>query len=106
MSTSKSHYLTDYQRIENALSALKLESTLSALKRAVDEEAGALRGKGQRRDARLEDARSFYAGDIIDAFYDERPLTPEQILSHRRRPTAWAIARILKKEGKDKGVTI
>lgn len=77
-----------------------------SLNDAIEAEAEALcrppRTPRARKAAR-EDAEAYYAEEIADAFYNGVPPTPDQILTHRRKAIAWAIARKLRDIGVEPG---
>lgn len=92
-----------YDQIEALLTELDLEATLSSLRRAVGDEAHALsqtvsylRGRRDRGRMAEQEARQYYAEDISEALAERQTtIAPGQILSHRRKPTAWAIAQFI-----------
>lgn len=89
--------------IREALRARKMHNTLSVLERAVDDEARELmtfrkRTRGNVKSCSRE-AEEYYAGDISSYLSDPRPLRPDDILAHRRKPTAWAIAELMREYG-------
>lgn len=92
-----------YDEIITALRNGKMESTVGALERAIDDEARALSelpgGKWKLRDGgsyARESAREFYADDITRQLRDPEQPSPYNMLSLRRFPTVWAVAKVLR----------
>jgi hypothetical protein len=97
-----------YDEIIAALKHGKCESTVTALERAVEDEARALAelsgGQWKRRDAgkyARECAREFYAEDVERVLVEHEEPTPDRILSRRRFAIAWAVAKVLRTNGLD-----
>ena len=92
-----------YDEIIKKLEDQRLDYLRSALDRAVTEEAAALRqfepGRKQtqkRLQSTEQQAKDYFAEDITKFWaMGDVQITPEQVLNHRRLPTAWAIARKL-----------
>jgi hypothetical protein len=88
-----------YPEIEAFLQKKGAVALLSRLREAVRDEAGALmvlkKPSGSKARASCEQvAREHYARDITDELDSPTPhLLPDSVLSLRRYPTAWAIAR-------------
>ncbi len=91
-----------YKEILRTLHERKLDSTVSALEQAVEDEAKALaslnKSKWNKRDggkAAREDAEAFYAFDITTQLLETQTPSPRDILTLRRCAVAWAVAEIL-----------
>jgi hypothetical protein len=103
---------TPWKTYDSLLSALRqadAHSTADALERAAQQEAdylvalppsqgGPRRKVGKIRAEALAAAKQWYLEEICE-FYEssEEGLTSDMVLYHRRKPTAWAIARRLRK---------
>ena len=95
-----------YKALVASLRSMQLDASAAALERAVDEEAIQLarlrqwprKPSTRHVRAELSEARELYAAEIAEELANSKPsaLTPSQILSHRRRPTVWAIACIIR----------
>ncbi len=90
----------NYKQLTDRLTKEGRLQLLSTLERAIDEEAVALvvgNSKTARAKARHQ-AGEYYAEEISglldNAAQLDRELTPEQVLTHRRYASAWAIARL------------
>ncbi len=96
-----------YAEITEALHARKCVSTVAALDYAVELEKTSLHEnttKYKLRDggrAAREAAREFYAEDITRLLNEPEVLTPDKLLSHRRIAIAWAVAEVLRTNGKE-----
>lgn len=96
-----------YDRVVALLKRAGMGSVLSSLERAVREEGTALEGGNPKRDAgrsARERAREFYGEEICKFLQAPpveqiQPLQPDDVLSHRRKPTVWAIARRMLEAG-------
>jgi hypothetical protein len=98
--------MTAYDRIVKELRERKMESALFALEAAVDEEAAALgnpqwpTGAISGWKGFLTQAQDYYGEEIEECIHNERPLTAGQIIGLRRKPTAWAIADLIRRARK------
>lgn len=90
-----------YDEIIKKLEDQRLDYLRSSLERAVQAEAADLRLLEPNRkqtqkwlQGTEQQARDYFAEDITKFLaMGETQLTPEQVLNHRRLPTAWAVAR-------------
>jgi hypothetical protein len=90
-----------FDEIVKKLQDQRLDYLLSALDRAVEEEARALRALEPKRkqtqkwlQGTFDQAKEYFAEDITKYLaMGDVALTPEQVLNHRRIPTAWAVAK-------------
>lgn len=98
-----------YEELIAKMSRLRLDHCIRALEDAVDLEAKSLLThlttyRGKRRTTRLvehatEEAKSYYVQDISEYLANPGPIPPigaGVVLTHRRLPTAWAIATFIR----------
>ena len=87
-----------YDAIVKATELGGLEFLRSALYRMVDDEAQQLIRYDRKKKYKtaVPNAEDFYADEILGFFNELSCLEPEDVIGHRRRPNAWAVAKMLR----------